>query len=68
MSDGVQVNETDLEIARTGIMVQVEAQGLSELFETNEGFRAFVENQIQVKAADIAYIAMQSSVINKGAV
>lgn len=64
MSDGVQVTETDIEIARIGIMTQVVANGLSDLFETNSDFRNFVEDQIRVKAYDIAYIDMLASALN----
>lgn len=62
MADGVEPVEADFDIARTGIMVQVEAHGLTHLL-SDEAFVAFINHQVKVKAADMAYIRMQSNAL-----
>lgn len=65
MSDGVKPTETDMMIVRQGMMIQLDAHGLKDQFETDEHFKNFVEHQIKVRATDGAYIRMQSNALQK---
>lgn len=62
MADGVEVTKQDLVIARDGIYLQAEAlipwiKGREDIEQALKdfGIEAFIENQITVKAADMAY-------------
>lgn len=65
MADGVTPTVHDVEIAAIGVMTQVEALGLKDLLDTNEGFRKFVQNRIDVCAYDMAYINMLCEALQK---
>ncbi len=76
MADGVEVTQNDLDIARAGIYIQARALiiGLEDAAETDGeleshlyfmGITEFIENQIQVAAANNAYIRMLCNALNE---
>jgi len=78
MAEGVEPTETELEIARNGIMTQLRShcsdfaelaegdleQALSELNEM--GLKGFIDNQVEVIASQRAYIRSLNNIINEG--
>lgn len=67
MADGVEPTETDLKIARNGLLMQMKASVKCEdveQFIIDTGLTDFVENEIKVKACNMAMLRMQSNVIN----
>lgn len=55
MADGVEPTETDLKIAREGVMLQFNSNSLED----------FLENQIQVIACERAYNRMLQNILHK---
>lgn len=78
MAEGVEPTETDLEIARNGIMTQLRShcaafadladgdldQAIAELNEM--GLAGFIDNQVRVIASQRAYIRSLNNIINEG--
>jgi len=58
MADATVATENDLKVAREGIMIQLgsHCKNVADMMETDAGLRAFVENQVQVIAAQRSYI------------
>jgi hypothetical protein len=55
MADGVVPTENDLDIARSGVMLQFESLSIED----------FIENTIKVIATDRAYIRMLCNALNQ---
>lgn len=69
MAVGVFPTESDLKIARDGLLLSLEASTQCEDVESfivENILTDFIENQVRVKAANEAYSRMQSNVINRG--
>ena len=66
MAAPVEATDNDLDIARTGIMIQLSShcKNVADMMETDAGLRAFVENQVQVCAAQRAYIRHLNSLFH----
>lgn len=64
MADGVEVKECHLYKARVATMFQLEANGLRDRYKDDQELIAFVNEVIEVRAADMAYIDMLQKALN----
>lgn len=62
MAEGVEPTDTDIEIARQGVMTQLQSY-CGEL--DAEGLQSFIDNQVQVIASQRAYIRHLHNILHK---